>query len=132
MIKLCTFQQAVNCIERGGAAYRYGTEFPIWYKGGVLYEYYTDPYPKSANLGYFTSFEIREKTPFTLEDQQAVDWVLIPKKKWDEYQKKRKEDIEKLWIDIQKRYEPANSSNDTVVLSNSEYIEPKKPWWQWW
>jgi len=129
MIELHTFAEAANCIEEGGAAYRFGNPYPIWYNGGKLYEYYQRQILSYANVGWAATHKIESPPLFSLDDQKAINWVLIPKEKWEEMEKKRKDDIEKLWIESRKRYETANTPvSITEKFSNEEYFQPK--WWE--
>lgn len=141
MIQLKTFAQAVNCIEAGGAAHHYGRQFPLWYKGGILYEYHQYDYQsvRCANLGHYASYKIIDPPLFTKADMDAVDWVCMPKKKWEEYNKKRKADMEATAIrwreENEKQYK--KEANTPIETANT-VIEPPSAtlkynsWWDWW
>jgi hypothetical protein len=139
MIKFTTFSKAVNCIERGGAAYRYPNYYPLWYKGNKRFEPPFDgqpfeQYQRSANIGWSTLIQmpIQIKPYFSKEEQEAKDWVLVSKKKFEEGEKvwkKRKAEKEKEWAKQIKDYQEKQKleANTPTVETANTMIQPIRP-----
>ena len=73
-----TFREMVEHVEGGGAAYRYGSHYPIYCKSQYLH---TGPIEKRFDGG--SSGECLGKAEFSVEEQNSTNWVLISKEDWE-------------------------------------------------
>lgn len=72
---LHTFAEACDCISRGGAAYRFGSQYVFC--GGDHYDV------QRRGLTY------SEPANFTVEEQHSVNWVLIEPEEWAQREEER-------------------------------------------
>jgi hypothetical protein len=124
-----TFREMLEHLETGGAAWRYGTNYPIYYRGswgGV---------EKRVHGG--SSGECIEGMgpgsgiSFSVEEQNSINWVLMSAENW----KKREDDMRAAWERI--REENRSRQIETGVYEGKVgQIVPRDPpkkerggWW---
>ena len=89
-MKIClkTFAEAMQCIHDGGAAYRFKA-WPIYaqneYPFASLTRYYD--YGSPGTTMTTEAWVDNSRFNFSLEDQMAMDWIIIEKDAWENRQK---------------------------------------------
>jgi len=126
MTTVHTFNEAIECIEAGGAAYRYGAPFPIWAKGAKITDIFCNTYVQGnyfgircVNIGHITEKNYLDFFPpmFSITEQQSADWVLLSKEEFKKLVENWKEDYKKYKEERKKMY---SSTANNVVQANTE------------
>ena len=137
------FREAAECLARGGAVYRYPSMYPLWCNKGIekRFEYYYYPQYRSANIGYVQESNYKSflPQPFTREEQEAKDWILMEKEEFDAFEKKRiadQEESERKWREYCSSQRSKISVANTPLETESTTISYKKPgliakFWSW-
>ena len=86
-----TFREMLEHLSTGGAAYRYGSAYPIYVGGKPLIVKRT----WGGSSGELTTSGYADSgVAFTLEEQQSTNWVLISKADWEARDRAMRESYE--------------------------------------
>ena len=75
-----TFREAMECIESGGAAYRYGSFYPLY----AAYAAHSGCISRHFDGGSGGEMvDMMRGADFTPDQQASTNWVLFTKEEWD-------------------------------------------------
>ena len=132
MPKFHNFQEAMDCIEAGGAAYLYGNPYPVYFKSNDKIIYEVDPDKKnyyyigsssntlSNTLNSYNYIPLPPTPPlFDVQKQLSVSWVLIAPDEWKKQHDEKAQKAKELSEAHRREYEEF-LAKQTVTQSNNE------------
>lgn len=114
-----TFKEVAEHLAKGGAAYRWGTNYPIYCKG---HWYELETRYDGGSSGECS----KQGAVFSVDEQNSTNWVLISKEDWEA----REQRMRDAWKKIME--ERAEREKDRKVYKETMEKVTKKSFWDWW